>query len=127
MNTLLGMIAGATLATVCFVSQGQANEWAPMPSQPIPLQSLKADSARIEAMPLCELRAYYLDCERRGIAHRLSVSDVPACSLAYEVLKHKAFAGDWVRLHAWARQSLALGPNFVAFHKGLPVCAGDPA
>ena len=122
MRHALGPIAVATLvATALMTAEGRAGE------RSVPAHPLQADAARIEAMPLCTLRDYYVSCERGALSGRLTPADVPTCSLAYEVLKRKAFAGDWRRLHAWTRRVLTRDPSFVAFSDETPFGCGAPA
>lgn len=122
MKTLLGLTASALLATACFMSEVQAGEGTTAPTLP-----LQADSAWIEAIPLCELRGFYLGCERRGLSGSLALADVPACSLAYEVPRQKAFFGDPGQMHAWMRRTITRPPDLVSTRGGDPFCNDDPA
>ena len=122
MRYALGPIAMAALvAAASTTTAGRAGE------RSVPVHPLQADSARIEALPLCALANYYVSCERRARSGRLAPADVPACSLAYEVLKHKAFAGDWRRMHAWTPRALALDPCFITTRDDDPLGCGAPA
>ena len=119
MRSFSGTATGVLLVAACFVFEGRANAGTIVPERP-----LQTDGARIEALPLCDLRDYYLGCERRGSAGRLPFADVPMCSFAYELLKRRAFGGDWRRMNAWARNSIAQ-PNVVAVRNDW--ACGEPA
>ena len=52
-------------------------------------------------MSIHELKAVYLGCEQSAAAGRLNAGDLMYCSLVYEELKEKAFAGDFLRIKSW--------------------------
>lgn len=52
-----------------------------------------------------ELKDLYLQCDRASVERRLTHGEVMVCSTVYEVLKHRAFDGDFERLLAWSRAS----------------------
>lgn len=48
-----------------------------------------------------QLKSAYLDCDRRATTAFLDAGDAANCSLVYEELKQRVFAGDFDRLLAW--------------------------
>lgn len=63
----------------------------------------------IEALPLEHLKRVYLACEA-GVANgTLDSGSVGQCSIVYELLKRRAFEGDFERLFAWSREALKQG------------------
>lgn len=50
-----------------------------------------------------QLKAAYLWCDRTVTAGRLDAAGIMQCSVVYEALKHRAFHGDFERLHEWTR------------------------
>lgn len=66
-----------------------------------------ADEA--QQMSLDALKRAYLDCERRALLGPMSGGDIARCSILYEVLKRRAFDGDWSALRHWSRHALAPG------------------
>lgn len=68
----------------------------------------QATEAAPKALPLAELKAFYLDCDRLAMTRLLAPGEAAICSTAYEELKQRAFNGDFARLLAWYRaQSLS--------------------
>jgi hypothetical protein len=64
----------------------------------------------IGSMSIEDLKGLYLSCEEAAIVSRLDSGDAMYCSVIYEELKKKAFAGDFKRMKAWRdRQELPLG------------------
>ncbi|HJV96708.1 MAG TPA: hypothetical protein VJ608_11755 [Albitalea sp.] len=57
-----------------------------------------------------QLKSTYLQCERLALMTPLDVGTAAQCSVVYETLKQRVFAGDFERLHAWWRQE-AKGPE----------------
>lgn len=81
--------AAALVLGACFGAEGHAEE--------------------AEQMSLDALKRAYIDCERRALLDRMSGGDIARCSILYEVLKRRAFDGDWNALGHWLRHALAPG------------------
>lgn len=54
-----------------------------------------------ETMPIGELKSAYLACEREAQSGPITTARIRQCSLVYEVLKHRAFGGEFRRIRAW--------------------------
>jgi hypothetical protein len=52
-------------------------------------------------LPVAELKAIYLTCERYAIAGDLASDGIGPCSIVYEELKRRAFDGDFGQLRQW--------------------------
>jgi hypothetical protein len=52
-----------------------------------------------------QLKSAYLQCERLALTTPLDFGTAAQCSVVYEALKQRVFAGDFERLHAWWRQA----------------------
>lgn len=50
-----------------------------------------------------ELMAIYVACSNEAEARLLGAGEAAACSIAYETLKRRVFAGDFDALLAWSR------------------------
>jgi hypothetical protein len=57
----------------------------------------------MERLPAAKLKAFYGSCSQEGIERRLDGADAMACSIGYDVLLNKHFAGDFARFLAWSR------------------------
>lgn len=95
--------------------EGRADGVAQRSSQPAAhgtpvIAAMRADDgadsvrARIEQLGADELKAIYRHCAREAVAQRLGNGEIALCSVAYEVLLHKHFAGEFLALLAWSRQ-----------------------
>jgi hypothetical protein len=62
-----------------------------------------AQIGRLRQIPVEELKATYLNCNREALAGRLDRGAIMGCSVVYEVLKEKAFGGDFAKLLIWSR------------------------
>lgn len=51
-----------------------------------------------------ELKRAYLSCSRAALGSQLDRAGVMQCSVIYEVLKQRAFGGEFDTLYAWSRQ-----------------------
>ncbi|MGH8637485.1 MAG: hypothetical protein ACREUX_14865 [Burkholderiales bacterium] len=63
--------------------------------------------ARFEQLSEREMKLFYTRCSREGISRRLDGGEAMACSIGYDVLLRKHFAGDFERLLAWSRSRRA--------------------
>ncbi len=59
--------------------------------------------SRLQRVPVEELKAMYLNCNREALAGRLDAGAIMACSVVYETLKQRAFGGDFDALRSWSR------------------------
>lgn len=81
--------------------------------QAIPLAfALLAVAAHAEPGPLTgqtidQLKATYLDCDRRASIAMLDFGDAASCSLVHEELRQRGFGGDWNRMLAWWKSQRA--------------------
>lgn len=53
---------------------------------------------------VAELKRAYLRCSRAAIDGELDRAGIMQCSVVYEMLKHRAFDGDFDKLYAWSRR-----------------------
>lgn len=56
----------------------------------------------LEGLPIAELEQIYLVCERQAAEGERDRGWAMHCSTAYEILKRRAFDGDFRRLKEWA-------------------------
>jgi hypothetical protein len=59
------------------------------------------DRSHLAALSGDELKARYLECDRRSRDAMLGGADAAECSMLHEELKHRVFGGDYARLLAW--------------------------
>ena len=57
----------------------------------------------LQQVPVTELKARYLACERSAMRGRLDPGEAAGCSIAFEELKKRAFGGDFESLLKWWR------------------------
>ena len=62
---------------------------------------------RLERLSEHEVKRFYARCSQDGIDGRLDGAEAMACSVSYDVLLRKHFAGDFERLLLWSRQAAA--------------------
>ena len=79
-------------ATLCFAQAVLASGAAAQPAHPWHAN-----------LPLDQLKAVYLACDRRANAERLDPLDAQQCSVLAEALLQRGFAGDFDRLLSWWR------------------------
>lgn len=60
--------------------------------------------AELREAPVEALKRTYLSCSQAAIDGDLDRAGVMRCSVVYEVLKHRAFDGDFDKLYAWSRR-----------------------
>jgi hypothetical protein len=60
---------------------------------------------RLERLSEREMKAFYVRCSQDGMAGRLDGGEAMACSIGYDVLLKKHFAGDFERLLKWSRNA----------------------
>jgi hypothetical protein len=118
---ILGIAAALWLAWYCAASAAMANPpEAPRKQQhrtlmqPAGLESGKSinpgfDSvrARLERLSEREMKLFYSRCSQEGLSRRLDGGEAMACSIGYDVLLKKHFAGDFERLLHWSRSQRA--------------------
>jgi hypothetical protein len=63
----------------------------------------QADRGQLASTSVEQLKAAYLDCDRRSTRAVLDSGSVRACSLIAEELLQRAFAGNFEELLAWWR------------------------
>jgi hypothetical protein len=61
--------------------------------------------APFDRLPVAELKAHYLQCERAASRVVLDAGTAANCSLVYEALLQRAFDGDFAALLAWWREN----------------------
>jgi hypothetical protein len=118
---ILGIAAALWLAWYCAVSAAVGNS-REAPSarqyrtlmQPVGLESGKSinpglDSvrARLERLSERDMKLFYSRCSQEGLSRRLDGGEAIACSIGYDVLLKKHFAGDFERLLHWSRSQRA--------------------
>jgi hypothetical protein len=59
--------------------------------------------ARLEQLSERDMKLFYSRCSREGLVRRLEGGEAMACSIGYDVLLKKHFAGDFERLLSWSR------------------------
>lgn len=68
-----------------------------------PLAGREEALSRYEALPASCLKTIFLACSRAANAQLLDLGSAAACSLGYEALLRRGFAGDFHALMAWWR------------------------
>ena len=68
---------------------------------------LDAMRTYLEQMSEQDMKRFYTRCSREGIERRLDGGEAMACSIGYDVLLKKHFAGDFDRFLAWSRSPQA--------------------
>jgi hypothetical protein len=58
---------------------------------------------QLESLNERDLKTLYRTCSREAIDRHLGSGEIAYCSIAYEVLMNKHFAGDFGALLAWSR------------------------
>ena len=59
------------------------------------------DRAHLAAVNVQQLKAAYLECERRASRMLLDAGDSTACSMLHEELRQRGFGSDFRRMLAW--------------------------
>lgn len=59
--------------------------------------------AWLESLPEPAVKEFYARCSQESVERRLDGGEAMVCSIGYDVLLRKHFAGDFARLHAWSR------------------------
>jgi hypothetical protein len=57
----------------------------------------------LNSVPIDQLSSTYLSCSSAATSGRLDTAAIMQCSVAYEVLKRRAFGGDFEKLLAWSK------------------------
>jgi hypothetical protein len=83
------------------VARAEAQEYRPQGPNHDPLR------ARLERLSEQEMKSFYVRCSQAGIARHLDGGEAMACSVGYDVLLQKHFAGDFHRLLDWSRSGSA--------------------
>jgi len=73
------------------------------PSEAHPLMDRDGALSRYEQLPQHCLKAMFMRCAAEASEQLLDLSDAAVCSLGYEALLRRGFAGDFHALMAWWR------------------------
>jgi len=57
----------------------------------------------LQQLPMTELKAIYLGCERSAMRGLLGPGEAMSCSIAFEELKRRVFDGDFANFLKWWR------------------------
>jgi hypothetical protein len=76
---------------------------APQRADGHPLAGREEALSRYEALPASCLKTIFLACTHAANAQLLDLGNATACSIGYEALLRRAFAGDFHALMAWWR------------------------
>ena len=68
-----------------------------------PLAHSQSASDELHSVPVEYLKRIYLSCAGGAIDSQLDNGAIMRCSVAYEVLKERAFDGDFLKLLAWSQ------------------------
>ena len=68
-----------------------------------PLAQSRTASEELDVVPVEYLKRIYLLCAGAAMDGQLDNAGIMQCSIAYEVLKERAFDGDFLKLLAWSR------------------------
>lgn len=93
------------LSMVCMAVAGAAS--AQPASAPMDAGRESRLIAHFEQAPQQELMEIYVACSNEAEARLLGAGEAAACSIAYETLKRRVFAGDFDALLAWSRSTRA--------------------
>lgn len=66
---------------------------------------------RLERLSEQEMKRFYVGCSQADTERRLDSGGVMACSIGYDVLLKKHFAGDFDQLLSWSRAAPNSGPH----------------
>lgn len=68
-----------------------------------PLAHSQSASDELHSVPVEYLKRIYLSCAGAAVDGQLDNAGIMQCSVAYEVLKERAFDGDFLKLLAWSQ------------------------
>ena len=110
-GTKASVVLGAAIATwlVCYCVAVSALEAGPAKSDvggSRITEHVASDDpvrGRLERMSEAEMKRFYSRCSDEGLERHLDTGEAMACSIGYEILLQKHFAGDFARLLAWSR------------------------
>jgi hypothetical protein len=60
----------------------------------------------LQQLPVTELKAIYLGCERSAMRGLIGPGEAGSCSIAFEELKRRAFDGDFETFLKWWRTQI---------------------
>ncbi len=66
------------------------------------VQNGQAGQPEPEAYTTDDLKVVYINCEKAALSERMDRGQVTFCSTIYELLKQRAFGGDFRRLKEWS-------------------------
>jgi hypothetical protein len=95
-------VARRDIAAVSIIAAGIA---LPANAQQQHLVSHEQVQIKLQALPEPELKEAYLHCSREATHRLLGNGEIALCSIVYETLLSRIFAGDFDALLAWSRQS----------------------
>jgi hypothetical protein len=75
---------------------------AELSAQQVALEGTEA-VAQIRQLPDPDLKGLYLRCNRAAVRGSLGSGEAALCSVSYETLLKRTFAGDFMALLAWSR------------------------
>lgn len=98
------LVAGPSLTTAQTQAQPSAasNAVDAVTAQGSALPASDALRERLEGLGERQLKAIYVECGRTATDRRLDSGEVQFCSVAYDILLRRHFAGDFAALHAWS-------------------------
>jgi hypothetical protein len=68
-------------------------------------RAVDSTRARLEQLSEREMKTFYARCSQHGMVGRLDGGEAMACSIGYDILLEKHFAGDFERLLRWSRSA----------------------
>ena len=105
------LIAGIALITVAGTSPSTKAEQLEIVS------NARQPAAQLHTLPESELKGAYLHCSRESTERIMGYGEIALCSIVYETVLKRIFAGDFDALLAWSRAnstpsaSAAAGPR----------------
>jgi hypothetical protein len=86
------------------LGQAGANVWL-APAFETGIDAEQAIRMRFQSAPAGDIKQFYLQCVRKSTEVRLTAGEAAICSIGYDVLLKRHFAGDFEALLAWSKRA----------------------
>lgn len=74
-----------------------------------PLAQSRSAGDALDSVSVEDLKEIYLSCSGAAVNGQLDNAGVMQCSIVYELLKQRAFGGDFLRMLAWSQAHPIVG------------------